>query len=83
MHVNARVLIILFRKGIPFPRGYLLHGVRGRYVRDPKLDSCADVPPSGKTSLIHSLVGELGLGIYVVSLSSRGCVFGSSPSFPG
>ena len=34
---------------------------------------------SGKTSLIHSLAGELGLDIYVVSLSSKGCVvFGSS-----
>ena len=29
---------------------------------------------SGKTSLIHSLAGELGLDIYVVSLSSKGCV---------
>jgi len=28
--------------------------------------------PSGKTSLIHSLAGELGLDIYVVSLSSKG-----------
>ena len=34
---------------------------------------------SGKTSLIHSLAGELGLDIYVVSLSSKGCVFGSFP----
>jgi len=42
--------------GIPFRRGYLLHGV----------------PGSGKTSLIHSLSGELGLDIYVVSLSSKG-----------
>lgn len=29
---------------------------------------------SGKTSLIHSLAGELGLDIYVVSLSSKGWV---------
>jgi len=36
---------------------------------------------SGKTSLIHSLAGELGLDIYVVSLSSKGFVFGSFPSF--
>ncbi|KIK99120.1 hypothetical protein PAXRUDRAFT_30706 [Paxillus rubicundulus Ve08.2h10] len=42
--------------GIPFRRGYLLYGV----------------PGSGKTSLIHSLAGELGLDIYVVSLSSKG-----------
>jgi hypothetical protein len=27
---------------------------------------------SGKTSLIHSLAGELGLDIYVVSLSAKG-----------
>jgi hypothetical protein len=27
---------------------------------------------SGKTSLIHSLAGELGMDIYVVSLSSKG-----------
>ncbi|KZT41725.1 P-loop containing nucleoside triphosphate hydrolase protein [Sistotremastrum suecicum HHB10207 ss-3] len=43
-------------RGIPYRRGYLLYGV----------------PGSGKTSLIHSLAGELGLDIYVVSLSSKG-----------
>lgn len=41
-------------RGIPFRRGYLLHGV----------------PGSGKSSLIHSIAGELMLDIYVVSLSS-------------
>jgi hypothetical protein len=34
---------------------------------------------SGKTSLILSLAGELGLDIYAVSLSSKGCVIGSFP----
>jgi len=40
-------------RGIPFRRGYLLYGA----------------PGSGKTSIIHSLAGELGLDIYIVSLS--------------
>ncbi|KAG9042894.1 hypothetical protein FS837_010278, partial [Tulasnella sp. UAMH 9824] len=43
-------------RGIPFRRGYLLHGV----------------PGSGKTSLIHAVAGALGLDIYVISLSSKG-----------
>lgn len=41
-------------RGIPFRRGYLLHGV----------------PGSGKSSLIHAIAGALMLDIYVVSLSS-------------
>ncbi|CAE6368404.1 unnamed protein product [Rhizoctonia solani] len=43
-------------RGIPFRRGYLLHGA----------------PGSGKTSLIHALAGELKLDVYVISLSRRG-----------
>jgi chaperone BCS1 len=43
-------------RGIPFRRGYLLYGA----------------PGSGKTSIIHSLAGELGLDIYIVSLSKVG-----------
>lgn len=41
-------------RGIPFRRGYLLHGV----------------PGSGKSSLIHAIAGELMLDIYTLSLSS-------------
>ncbi|KAI0272544.1 P-loop containing nucleoside triphosphate hydrolase protein [Gloeopeniophorella convolvens] len=43
-------------RGIPFRRGYLLYGA----------------PGSGKTSIIHSLAGELGLDIYIISLSKYG-----------
>lgn len=62
--------------GIPFRRGYLLHGVPGRCVLiSSSLSSLFSLglhDASGKTSLIHSLAGELGLDIYVVSLSSKG-----------
>ncbi|KAJ7486613.1 P-loop containing nucleoside triphosphate hydrolase protein [Mycena latifolia] len=40
-------------RGIPFRRGYLLYGA----------------PGSGKTSIISSIAGELGLDIYIISLS--------------
>ncbi|KAF9779268.1 P-loop containing nucleoside triphosphate hydrolase protein [Thelephora terrestris] len=40
-------------RGIPFRRGYLLYGA----------------PGTGKTSIIHSLAGELGLDVYIISLS--------------
>ncbi|KAF8880502.1 BCS1 N terminal-domain-containing protein [Infundibulicybe gibba] len=43
-------------RGIPFRRGYLLYGA----------------PGSGKTSMIHCMAGELGLDVYVVSLSRIG-----------
>jgi len=33
---------------------------------------------SGKTSLINSIAGELGLDIYVLILSSKGCVYSCS-----
>ncbi|RPD59014.1 P-loop containing nucleoside triphosphate hydrolase protein [Lentinus tigrinus ALCF2SS1-7] len=43
-------------RGIPFRRGYLLYGV----------------PGAGKTSLIHSIAGELELSIYILSLTATG-----------
>ncbi|KAH7890877.1 P-loop containing nucleoside triphosphate hydrolase protein [Phlebopus sp. FC_14] len=43
-------------RGIPFRRGYLLYGA----------------PGSGKTSLIHSIAGELGLDVYILTLSRAG-----------
>ncbi|KAG5636482.1 hypothetical protein H0H81_007878 [Sphagnurus paluster] len=43
-------------RGIPFRRGYLLHGA----------------PGSGKTSMIHCMAGELGLDVYIISLSRAG-----------
>ncbi|KAG2011889.1 mitochondrial chaperone bcs1 [Coprinopsis cinerea AmutBmut pab1-1] len=44
------------KRGIPFRRGYLLHGP----------------PGTGKTSIIHALAGELGLNVYIISLSRCG-----------
>ncbi|KAG8811349.1 hypothetical protein FRC17_002513 [Serendipita sp. 399] len=41
-------------RGIPWRRGFLLHGT----------------PGSGKSSLIHSIAGELALDVYIVSLSA-------------
>ncbi|KAG6331890.1 hypothetical protein ID866_7196, partial [Astraeus odoratus] len=43
-------------RGIPFRRGYLLYGA----------------PGSGKTSVIHSIAGELSLNIYILTLSRSG-----------
>ncbi|KAL4243022.1 AAA ATPase family protein [Abortiporus biennis] len=43
-------------RGIPFRRGYLLYGA----------------PGSGKTSMIQSIAGELGLNVYIISLSRSG-----------
>ncbi|KAG8826498.1 hypothetical protein FRC19_008750, partial [Serendipita sp. 401] len=41
-------------RGIPWRRGFLLHGT----------------PGSGKSSLIHAIAGELALDVYIVSLSA-------------
>ncbi|KAI0349567.1 P-loop containing nucleoside triphosphate hydrolase protein [Trametes cingulata] len=43
-------------RGIPHRRGYLLYGA----------------PGAGKTSMIHSIAGELNLDIYILSLSRLG-----------
>ncbi|KAI8985569.1 P-loop containing nucleoside triphosphate hydrolase protein [Trametes punicea] len=43
-------------RGIPHRRGYLLYGA----------------PGSGKTSLIHSVAGELNLDVYILSLTRLG-----------
>lgn len=42
-------------RGLPYRRGYLLYGQ----------------PGSGKSSMIHSLAGEIGLNIYVITLSNK------------
>ncbi|KAJ7319082.1 P-loop containing nucleoside triphosphate hydrolase protein [Mycena albidolilacea] len=43
-------------RGIPHRRGYLLYGA----------------PGSGKTSFIHAAAGEIGLDVYIISLSRIG-----------
>jgi chaperone BCS1 len=50
---EIRMFII---KGIPYRRGYLLHGP----------------PGSGKTSFIQALAGSLGYDICLLNLSERG-----------
>ncbi|KAG1734035.1 P-loop containing nucleoside triphosphate hydrolase protein [Suillus paluster] len=53
---GIRELVWYAERGIPFRRGYLLYGA----------------PGSGKTSLIHSIAGELELDVYIISLSRSG-----------
>lgn len=62
-------------RGIPFRRGYLLVCL----YSSPSLITLLilfalqyGAPGSGKTSIIHSLAGELGLDVYVISLSRLG-----------
>jgi mitochondrial chaperone BCS1 len=69
-------------RGIPFRRGYLLHGVPGapfhsflsgsgirrRLIR---IFYCF-ILGSGKTSLVHAIAGELELDVYMVMLSRVG-----------
>ena len=43
------------QRGIPYRRGYLLHGI----------------PGAGKTSVVNALAGVLGLDIYNLSLSGK------------
>lgn len=62
-------------RGIPFRRGYLLVGVYN-HISPTLLTRLHNVqygaPGSGKTSIISSIAGELGLDIYIISLSRSG-----------
>jgi chaperone BCS1 len=62
-------------RGIPFRRGYLLVSFLNLWLA--LSFTILDVfqygaPGSGKTSIIHSLAGELGLDVYIVSLARTG-----------
>lgn len=63
-------------RGIPFRRGYLL--VRTLFllahatISTNMVTSQYGPPGSGKTSIVHSLAGELELDIYIISLSKSG-----------
>jgi chaperone BCS1 len=63
-------------RGIPFRRGYLLVSftplLRCSNFRLMDYFSKYGAPGSGKTSLIHSIAGELGLNVYIISLSRSG-----------
>ena len=54
--VNPLILMAVFFPGIPYRRGYLLHGP----------------PGSGKSSFIQALAGSLGYDICLLNLSERG-----------
>jgi hypothetical protein len=79
---NAGIYDALFGKEFPSDVGICCTGCREGAYMSRNGDHVLTSSLSGKTSLIHSLAGELGLDIYVVSLSSKGCVFGSSPHYP-
>ena len=59
-------------RGIPFRRGYLLVSLSWncrdllRLLTQPVQHGA---PGTGKTSIIHSLAGELGLDVFIISLS--------------
>jgi hypothetical protein len=81
-----QVFMASIRKGIPFRRGVSAARCAGKVRPIPDLGvSCHVLTSSlsGKTLLIHSLAGELGLDIYVVSLSSKGCVIRLFPLLSG
>lgn len=62
-------------RGIPFRRGYLLVRQYFEVCGVQFLTSFSlqyGAPGSGKTSMIHSLAGELGLDVYIISLSRAG-----------
>ena len=72
---DAQKLILSVRNSIPPGVFTLWRTGQVRSLCAANVSVCADVSShSGKTSLIHSLAGELNLDIYVVSLSSKGCV---------
>lgn len=54
--MHHRLALTCASTGIPHRRGYLLYGA----------------PGSGKTSLIHSIAGELNLDVYILSLTRLG-----------
>ena len=65
---------MVLRTWHPFPKRL---SSRKFYVAPCRLAVCSftpkyGVPGSGKTSLIHSLAGELGLDVYMISLSRAG-----------
>ena len=59
-------------RGIPFRRGYLLVSLSWSHQNSRRYLTYAmqyGAPGTGKTSIIHSLAGELGLDVFIVSLS--------------
>ena len=61
-------------RGIPFRRGYLLVCLDHMHALSAALNDAYQygAPGSGKTSMIQSIAGELGLNVYIVTLSRLG-----------
>lgn len=62
-------------RGIPFRRGYLLVSLPHTTTTERSDSPCTHkygAPGSGKTSMIQSIAGELGLNVYIVTLSRIG-----------
>jgi len=70
----------IFGKGYPSDVGICCTAYQEGTTVSKNGEYVLTAPFSGKTSLIYSLAGELGLDICVLILSSKGYAYSSSPN---